>query len=200
MKDLGKIKLPTRQILLYLIDGLIKIHEPFDRHGLYRKYIHEYYSWRDLDKKKFRDDMKRLQRQGLIDLYLKDNVGMVELTGKGQEKLKIILAQDYKYITPKNWDKKWRIVIFDIPDTKKKNRELFRNKLKEIGFLKIQESVYVYPFDSKETIDYFKYLLNIGPFVQYIVAETIESQTNILDYFLKNKTISKISLLKSSSV
>lgn len=186
-----KIKLTTRQILLYLVDGLVAFHKPFDRHGMYRKSIQDYFDWRDIDKKRFNDDLKRLEREGVLRIYLEDNQGLIELSNKGKEKVRLILAKEYKFKYPPKWDFKWRIVIFDIPELKKRSRDSFRGKLQEIGFYQLQESVFVFPFDCKEVIDYFVAIYSLKRYVQYVIAETIETQTNLIHWFLKKGILKK---------
>lgn len=178
-----KIKLTTRQILLYLVDGLVSISEPFDRHGMYKKYIEDYFGWRNFDRKKFSNDLKRLEREGMVETYFEKNKNLVKLSKKGKHKVGLILAEEYKFIYPKSWDGKWRIIIFDIPNAKNRNRDIFRAKLKEIGCIQLQESVFVLPFDCKEIVDYFKNLFEIQKCVQYIVAEKIEMELDLVSVF-----------------
>lgn len=52
----------------------------------------------------------------------------------------------------KKWDGKWRIIIFDILESRKQIRDLLRNRLKWMGFKELQKSVWVFPWDvEKET-------------------------------------------------
>ena len=190
-ESLEKSKLTTRQIILYLVDGLVTYFKPFDRHGMYHKTIQDYYKWRDFDRKRFRDNLRRLKSEGFIRMYLRDNQSVIELTNKGKEKVKLLLIQDYKFKYPKKWDGKWRMIVFDIPNTKRKTRDILRDKLKLMGCFRLQESVFVFPFDCKGVIDYFKNLYGISPYVQYVVAEAIETQTNLLDYFLRQGLLKK---------
>ena len=41
---------------------------------------------------------------------------------------------------PAKWDKKWRIVLFDIAQLKSVHRNAFRAKLKELGFVPFQKA------------------------------------------------------------
>lgn len=189
--EIQKVKFTTRQILLYLIDGLVTIQKPFDYHGMYRKHIRDYYQWRDLDRKRFQDNLRRLEKEGVIKIYLENNQGLIELSRKGKEKVILLLAKEYQFQYPKTWDFKWRIVIFDIPNNKSRTRDAFRWKLKSIGFCRLQKSVFVFPFDCKEVIDYFISLFAIKPYVQYVIAESIESQTNLLKIFLDKEILTK---------
>lgn len=179
-----KFKLTTRQILLFLIDGLVTSFQPFDRHGMYRKTIDDYFCWRNFDKKRFTDNLYRLKKEGFVKVYLKDNINQVELTNKGKEKVKLYLAQNFKYEYPDEWDKKWRIIIFDIPNKRKNARDILRFRLKSMGCIQIQKSVYVFPFDCKEVIDFIKNLYDISPYTQYIIAESIESEIDIIGKFI----------------
>lgn len=45
------------------------------------------------------------------------------------------------------WDKKWRVVIFDIEEKEKRTRNALRQKLVSLGFGELQKSVYVTPLD-----------------------------------------------------
>ena len=47
----------------------------------------------------------------------------------------------------KGWDGKWRIVIFDIPESKRGYRDKLRVDLIMLGFGKLQESIYITPLD-----------------------------------------------------
>lgn len=46
---------------------------------------------------------------------------------------------------PKTWDKKWRVVIYDIPESKRSARNQIRQLLKGLGFRQLQISVWAHP-------------------------------------------------------
>ena len=43
---------------------------------------------------------------------------------------------------------------FDIPERFKKQGEALRNKLRELGFAKLQESVFIYPYECEDEINF----------------------------------------------
>ncbi len=45
----------------------------------------------------------------------------------------------------KNWDGKWRIVIFDVPESQRPVRDYIRSVLKRIGFYEFQRSMWIHP-------------------------------------------------------
>lgn len=186
-----KVKLTTREILLFLTDCLIGTGKPFDRHGMYWKNINDYFKWRDLDKKRFSDNLKRLEKERVVKIYLKNNQHVLELTNKGKNKVFDLLNKDTQYRIPKKWDCKWRIVIFDIPDEDKNDRDAFRWRLKAMGFYQLQESVFVFPFDCKDYIDYLKDLFQIRNCVQYVIAGAIDIQIDLIGKFMNLGLITK---------
>src|SRR3989344_3326934 len=68
----------------------------------------------------------KLAKKGLM----KFNGKYYELTEDGERKLRQLEIQGYQLVRPKKWDKKWRVIIFDIPEKKKKIRQQIRNLFK----------------------------------------------------------------------
>jgi CRISPR-associated endonuclease Cas2 len=56
-------------------------------------------------------------------------------------------ARDYG-----KWDHLWHLIIFDIPEVKRKQRDKFSRLLSVIGCFRIQRSVYAYPYDCRKEI------------------------------------------------
>ena len=122
----------------------------------------------------------RLIEHGLIE-YNKDS--FLCLTEKGEKKLIEIEAKDYKIIKPQKWDKKWRIIIFDIKERNKQIRDQIREKLNLIGFIKLQNSVWVFPYDCEDFINLLKADFSMGREVLYIIGDRIENEKVLLEYF-----------------
>ena len=186
--SLGEIKFRktmtiARQILLYFVDFERYYLPIFDKRRVYKIPFKYYDKFREEDKERFNHEIYRLKRAGFIKRYFEGKEEIVELLPKGKEKIKNYLLQDLKISKPKKWDRKWRIVIYDIADDKKNERDFIRRELESLGFLKIQESVWVYPFDCSNEIGFLKGLFFLSPYVQYIVAERIETEINLIKKF-----------------
>ncbi len=110
------------------------------------------------------------QKSGKPKLALTQK-GIIELF-----KFKDILVRKEK------WDKKWRVVIFDIPTKKAKSRDILRFNLKQIGFIQLQKSVWVYPYKCSELIKLIKNHFRLGKEVTYMIVDKIEN-----DLLLKKK-------------
>lgn len=45
----------------------------------------------------------------------------------------------------RNWDGRWRMVIFDVPESQRPARDYIRGVLKRVGFYEFQRSMWIYP-------------------------------------------------------
>jgi DNA-binding PadR family transcriptional regulator len=128
-------------------------------------------------------NFKNLKKQRMLDFVKEEDGRLVyQLNKKGKEKIRKFVFDELKINEPKEWDGKWRLVIFDIPEKYKKNRNALRNKLKDMGFYQCQKSAWIHPFDCVEEIGFTKDVLNMKPFVKLFVVEEMDDG-NVLYHF-----------------
>ncbi|MDO8492519.1 MAG: hypothetical protein Q7S34_02690 [bacterium] len=123
--------------------------------------------------------VSRLIENGLLQ---NDN-GKLRITNNGKIFLRRLELRDFKVIKPKNWDSKWRVLIFDIPEKRRCVRARIRELLMMIGFVRLQDSVWVYPYDCEDFIKLFKADLKIGKDVLYMIVETLENDKVLKKHF-----------------
>lgn len=104
------------------------------------------------EKRKIENTFYYLKKKGLIVLERRGYNMRVVLTKAGKKRAGKYQIDELTIERPKQWDGKWRIVIFDIPNTSSHIRDVFRYKLKEFGFYRLQKSVWIYPFPCQEEI------------------------------------------------
>lgn len=110
--------------------------------------------WYSVDRKQLYHVLRRLKCDGMIETIKKQNEGRILLTSKGKVRWMDYQLNNLVLKKQKKWDKKWRVIIFDIPETKRKIRDSLRRKLKKLGFLEFQKSVFIYPFDCQDDINF----------------------------------------------
>lgn len=104
-------------------------------------------------KKQLQDTFYYLKKRGLIETKKKGKQIYIFLTKEGEWEAGKFQINEL-YIKPqKKWDGKWRVIIFDIPESLRIKREAFRGKLKELGFYPLQKSVWVYPYPCQKEIE-----------------------------------------------
>lgn len=122
---------------------------------------------------------KRLVEHGL----LKYDNHYLQLTPKGIGKLRQLERHNFNYKKPKKWDGKWRVLIFDIPESQKVLRDKVRLTLQSIGFIKLQNSVWIFPYDCENLIALLKVDFRIGKNLLYLIVESLENDNWIRTRF-----------------
>ena len=184
-----KTVLISRQILLYFVDFFAEILPLFDKYRTYRIPLKKYDEFRIDDKEKFSHELYRLKQAGLIKDYFKEKEHFIQLTAKGKKKLKRIIVDEIDFKKSGNWDKKWRVVIFDVPNSKNVERNILRHKLESIGFFQLQKSVYIYPYECLKEITTLKNMYFLSPYVQYMIVDRIETEIDLIELFSKRNIL-----------
>jgi DNA-binding transcriptional regulator PaaX len=137
--------------------------------------------------KKVQDNFYKLKKQGLIKTEIKKGGMRISLTDKGKKKAGWMQIDELKINKPKKWDKKWRLVMFDIAHLKKTHRDAFRGKLKELGFQLIQKSIWIHPFDCRDEINLLKDFFGLTENeIRLIVADKIGEDRALREIFKIN--------------
>src|SRR3989338_2832420 len=76
-----------------------------------------------------------------------------KLTEKGKKVLRGHEFNDMQIQKTEKWDGYWWVVVFDIPEKDRAIREMLREKLKDLGFIRFQGSVWMYPYECAKEID-----------------------------------------------
>lgn len=118
----------------------------------------------------------RLTAQGLIK-FKKSTRGKVYLTitDKGRNELLKYQLGDLKISRPPVWDGKWRVLIFDIREYRRGDRDRLRLELSRLGFKKLQNSVWIYPYDCAEIITLLKASFRFGRDLLYLEVNKLEN-------------------------
>lgn len=86
----------------------------------------------------------------------------IELTQDGRRWVRQYNINDLKIKKPLRWDKKWRLIFYDIPHYHKKARDAFREKLKQLGLYQLQKSVWLSAYDCYGEIEFLSMVFNIN--------------------------------------
>lgn len=134
---------------------------------------------------KTRTAVDRLIAKGYMRRVRKNESVYLELTSAGRQHL---LLEQARASSPasarrKRWDGRYRLVMFDIPEKRKTTRDRLRLLMKNFGFMRLQNSVWVSPYDCEELISLVKAELRIGSAILYALVDQIEGEKRIKDYF-----------------
>lgn len=152
-----------------------------------RSVIRRYQNWRKYPHKRVYDTFYHLRKRGLIEFRREGKQICISLTDEGKKKAGYMQINDLKIKEPKKWDRKWRLVIFDIAELKRVHRESFRGKLKEMGFYCLQKSVWLHPFDCEAEIELLRNFFGFkSKDLRLIVTEKIEDDAVLKERYRLN--------------
>ena len=161
-----------------IMPGLPIVLKPF----LDEKRKKEANEWKKFNTWRLKQVLKRMHDQKLIEIAETKEEHVVKISDHGKRKL-LKFDIDNMELNQKNWDGKWRIIIYDIYTSKKQERELFRKTLKKLKFLQLQKSVYLTPFKCHDEIEYLRQFCNIGKEVLILTISNIENESAYKEYF-----------------
>lgn len=139
--------------------------------------------WKKLNKKELREGISYLHRLGLIGkTKYEDESTKIFLTKKGNYAALNCLLNDIKS-KRKTWDKKWRMVAFDIPEKYGRGRDALREKLKRAGFCELQKSVLVTPYDCRKEIKMLVDFFELRKYVRFGILESVDNENYLKKFF-----------------
>ena len=180
MKGLG----PIQKKLLILLIGTVSAglsYNPSKQRWVLKQMGRE---WNKVNQQALNRAIKSLYESKLIDI--KEGINgatKITITKSGKTKSLEFKIDEMNIKKPKIWDKKWRITIFDIPEEHKKAREAVRGCFNNLGFYKLQKSVFVFPYDCEKEVDFIIEYFNVRPYVRLILAEKIDNELHLRKIF-----------------
>ena len=127
--------------------------------------------------------IKNLVDSGCVEIHKSDNQNYLKITSKGKTKLNSIQLEGTEALVPNTWDGFWRIIILDIPEERKSEREALRYLLKKANFVCIKNTVWISPHPYENLFTNIKKDLGLSTELMIIVTDKLDPETNLT--FLK---------------
>ena len=125
------------------------------------------------ERQRIKRSVYRLESAGFIKQ--KDhNEGVFMLTEKGREKAMIYALAQMKIASQKTWDKKWRLIMFDVPEKKVQARRAINFALKRLGCVQYQKSIFITPFPCEKEIDFVGEAFGLRGHIRIVTASEVE--------------------------
>jgi hypothetical protein len=143
---------------------------------LFDKPIQKYMN--KMDAKQRRREMNRLlsyTRQH--KLITEDYQHGLQISDKARQRLEKLDIDSLQIQSPKEWDNRWRITFYDIPEQKKSARNALSFKLRQLGCYQLQRSVWVHPFPFDKELTTIAAAYGVEKYMTYIEATRINNAT-----------------------
>ena len=115
--------------------------------------------------------------------YLEKTNGHYAVTPKGEKRLSRLYFSQIKQQTA--WDGQWRLVIFDIPTQYNLARSQIRRLIQQLGFEKLQQSIWVHPLPCLDEFKLLRETYGIKTHIRLITCRNKELDTELLPVFVK---------------
>ncbi len=161
---MGKVNFVTK-FIESIIDISQTMRVEWNSHPIYYKGFRV----NGYDYKRFNKGLINLKDRGLI---VPKGAGNFAFTSRGRRWFDGSLLKYWRFRNIK-WDKKWRVIIFDIPQELHNKRNIFRQRLKSLGFYMIQKSVFVFPYPCEDELSEYCKKIKINDYINILLTDNL---------------------------
>lgn len=121
--------------------------------------------------------LKNLVDAGFAEIHSSDRETYAKLTKAGKGKVNTLKLTSPEALVSANWDGLWRIILLDIPESRKAERESLRYLLKKAGFICLKNSAWISPLPYEHLFKNIKKDLGLTTELMIIVTDNIDDET-----------------------
>lgn len=116
--------------------------------------------------------VSRMMKQGLLQSERKGNKSYYQLTDSGVSQFDEAARRIYK-LHPLEWDRKWRVIMYNIPEEKRQVRDELRKELQWSGFGNLSNGCWISPNNFKNEVNLLISKYQIEEYVHLFLSENI---------------------------
>ncbi|MBP9711797.1 MAG: hypothetical protein KBD55_02065 [Candidatus Pacebacteria bacterium] len=128
--------------------------------------------------------LKGLRDAGLIEQVASPQNQYARLTKEGKKKVHSLALDSDTAMVNTSWDGLWRIILLDLPEARKAERESLRYLLKKAGFVCLKNSAWISPFPFEHLFTNIK--KDLGLTTEMIIITTDNVDEISKDIFLQS--------------
>lgn len=121
--------------------------------------------------------LKNLVEGGYAEIYKTERKNYAKITAEGKTRLNAMVLENEDALVPQTWDGYWRIILLDLPENRKSERESLRYLLKKAGFVCLKNSAWISPFPFEHLFTNIKKDLGLTTEMMIIVTEFIDEES-----------------------
>lgn len=121
--------------------------------------------------------LRNLKDAGFIEQIQSPQNEYARLTKLGRKKIHSLKLNNDTTLVNTSWDGFWRIILLDLPEKRKSERESLRYLLKKAGFVCLKNSAWISPYPFEHLFTNIKKDLELTTEMMIIVTEFIDEET-----------------------
>lgn len=141
----------------------------------------------ELDERSRERELRRIvhymKQKELVHYNTQNYEHGMRITTAGKKRLAAHSYRNMKIPLPVKWDKRWRLILFDIPVGENSKRYSFTYKLRLLGLQQLQKSIWIHPFPCRAEIEAISETLAIRQYVTFIEISEIDGESRLRKRF-----------------
>ena len=121
--------------------------------------------------------LKNLVESGYAEIHKSERKNYAKITAQGKIRLNSMTLESEDALVPQTWDGFWRIILLDLPESRKSERESLRYLLKKAGFVCLKNSAWISPYPYEHLFTNIKKDLGLTTEMMIIVTQFVDEET-----------------------
>ena len=118
--------------------------------------------------------IKKMIDSDIVAEHETEQSSFLSLTSSGRQKLRNIKLNAENHLVSTTWDGYWRIIIVDIPESRKKDQDAIRYILKKAQFIQIKSSIWISPFPMEHMMINIKNDMNLQEEILVLITNKLD--------------------------
>lgn len=128
---------------------------------------------KEKNNKRFNNLVYYLKKNNYIKSKKLESKEAIVLTSRGIDKIKKAYLKESRKEIEKRKDRKWIMIVFDIPQNQRRKRNLLRSVLQNLGYKIFQQSVWVTPYNVLEKTEKLLQFYSLEDYTRIFLIERI---------------------------
>jgi phenylacetic acid degradation operon negative regulatory protein len=124
-----------------------------------------------------RSTLSRMTRKGWFAPQKQGRRSQYSLTSRGYDLLQRGKRRIFEQIVTE-WDGKWHMIVYSLPEKKRHKRHALRTQLRWLGFGRLAPGTWISPHDPSTEIEDVLAGLKIAPYVEHFAGEFLGTTAN----------------------
>jgi len=121
--------------------------------------------------------LKNLVESGCAEIHKSERQNYAKITAYGKTRLNSMTLSGEAALVPQTWDGFWRIILLDLPEERKSERESLRYLLKKAGFVCLKNSAWISPYPFEHLFTNIKKDLGLTTEMMIVVTQFLDEET-----------------------
>ena len=140
------------------------------------------------DRYRIKQSLRALEKRGFVASEIRGTHDGFVLTDRGRKHLQRRMLEKQVIQKQKKWDGVWRVLMFDIPEEYMQVRREVSMLLREMGMMKIQNSVFASPYPCHIELDKISRHYDTKEYFVYLETRVISNEKTLMKFFKIGRT------------